>query len=72
VRKTIDLSQRRVTCEGCIWLVKSIRPQCRCETGPHYRKPRDTYFERCHEYAVTIADKTQIAEPRSRAGVVRR
>lgn len=51
------------TCEGCASLQIWPRPQCKGEASPHFRRPRDTYHQRCEAYsfgvpAVTVAEPT--------------
>ena len=47
-----SLTQVRKTCEGCAGLRQYPRPMCRQPTSPHFRMARDTYHDRCNQYAV--------------------
>ena len=42
----------RQTCEGCAFLRIHPRPMCAAETSANFRRPRDTYQDRCPSYAV--------------------
>lgn len=42
----------RPTCEGCAFLRTLPRPMCISETSAHFRRPRDTYQDRCPSFAV--------------------
>lgn len=46
------LAQQHLTCEGCAFLQRHPRPQCKGETSPHFRMVRDTYHARCETFAV--------------------
>jgi len=46
------LAQQHSTCEGCAFLQRHPRPQCKGETSPHFRMVRDTYHARCETFAV--------------------
>lgn len=46
-----QVAQQRATCEGCVWLQRQPRPQCKGEASPHYRMVRDTHYEQCNAYA---------------------
>jgi len=39
------------TCEGCVWLQRMPRPQCKGEASPHFRMVRDTHHQQCNAYA---------------------
>lgn len=41
----------RQTCEGCAHL-RALRPMCMDESSPHFRKPRESFNDRCGWYAV--------------------
>jgi hypothetical protein len=43
---------QRQTCEGCAFLRIHPRPMCAAETSANFRRPRDTYQDRCSSYAV--------------------
>ena len=43
--------QQNTTCEGCVWLQRQPRPQCKGEASPHFRMVRDTHYPQCHAFA---------------------
>lgn len=45
------IKAQNTTCEGCIWLQKHPRPQCKGETSEFFRMVRDTYHPQCSAYA---------------------
>ena len=52
LRAATMLAQQNSTCEGCVWLQRHPRPQCKGEASPHFRMVRDTYSARCTSYEV--------------------
>jgi len=50
LRAATLLAQQNTTCEGCIFLQRYPRPQCKGETSPHFRMVRDTYNTQCSAY----------------------
>lgn len=76
LRAAAELAQRRVTCEGCYWLVRYPRPMCRGEASPHYRTARESYHERCDAFSVTgvipVIENPKREERRARKEVIRR
>lgn len=54
---------QRVTCEGCAYLQKWPRPQCKGEASAHFRRPRDTYHERCDVFAFSLPTPEPKPEP---------
>jgi hypothetical protein len=51
LRAAAQLAQQSTTCEGCCWLQRHPRPQCKGETSPYYRMVRDTHYPQCSVYA---------------------
>lgn len=45
------VKQQNATCEGCVWLQRQPRPQCKGEGSPYFRMVRDTHYPQCHAYA---------------------
>lgn len=45
------IKSQNQTCEGCVWLQKHPRPQCKGETSKFFRMVRDTYHPQCNAYA---------------------
>ena len=43
--------QQNTTCEGCVWLQRMPRPQCKGEGSPYYRMVRDTHYPQCNAFA---------------------
>lgn len=43
--------QQGQTCEGCVWLQRMPRPQCKGEASPHFRMVRDTNYPQCNAFA---------------------
>ena len=52
LRAATMLAQQNSTCEGCAFLQRHPRPQCKGEGSAHFRMVRDTYHARCETYAV--------------------
>lgn len=46
------VQKQNVTCEGCAFLQRWPRPQCKGEASPNFRMVRDTYHPRCAVYTV--------------------
>ena len=46
------VKQQNATCEGCVWLQRHPRPQCKGEASEHFRRVRDTHYTRCAAYEV--------------------
>jgi hypothetical protein len=44
------LAQQHSTCEGCAFLQRHPRPQCKGEGSAHFRMVRDTYHARCETF----------------------
>jgi hypothetical protein len=57
------IAQQPKTCEGCIFLQRWPRPQCRGEASEHFRMVRDTYHVRCAAYAVRVTTAPQPVKP---------
>ena len=45
------IQKQNTTCEGCVWLQRQPRPQCKGELSPHFRMVRDTHHQQCNAYA---------------------
>lgn len=56
------LATQRATCEGCRFLQRWPRPQCKGERSAFYRMARDTYHDRCAAFDVMRAEVAP-AEP---------
>ena len=52
LRAAAQLAQQNTTCEGCCWLQRHPRPQCKGEASEHFRRVRDTHYTRCTAYEV--------------------
>jgi hypothetical protein len=52
LRAAAQLAQQSTTCEGCVWLQRHPRPQCKGEASEHFRRVRDTHYTRCAAYEV--------------------
>jgi len=46
------IQKQNTTCEGCVWLQKHPRPQCKGEASDFFRMVRDTHYPRCAAYEV--------------------
>lgn len=46
------VQKQNSTCEGCVWLQRHPRPQCKGEASDFFRMVRDTYSARCNSYEV--------------------
>ena len=61
------------TCEGCVWLQRHPRPQCKGEASEHFRMVRDTYHPQCNVYTRRKPSDPhpvkQEAAPASRAAI---
>jgi hypothetical protein len=45
------IQKQNSTCEGCVWLQRQPRPQCKGEASPHFRMVRDTHYPQCNAFA---------------------
>lgn len=52
LRAAAQLAQQSTTCEGCAFLQRHPRPQCKGEASEHFRRVRDTHYTRCAAYEV--------------------
>ena len=50
LQAAVLLAQQNQTCEGCVWLQRYPRPQCKGEASPNFRMVRDTYHPQCGAY----------------------
>jgi hypothetical protein len=46
------IKAQNTTCEGCVWLQRMPRPQCKGEASDFFRMVRDTHYPRCTAYEV--------------------
>lgn len=60
---TAQIAQQPKTCEGCIFLQRHPRPQCKGEASPSFRMVRDTYHPRCAAYAVRVVTVPHPVKP---------
>lgn len=46
----VHIQKQNITCDGCAFLQRHPRAQCRGEGSEHFRRPRETYHARCTLY----------------------
>jgi len=67
------IQKQNTTCEGCCWLQRHPRPQCKGEGSDFFRMVRDTHHPRCAAYEVRRKGEPEPvkpeAQPVSRAAI---
>lgn len=57
------IQKQNATCEGCAFLQKWPRPQCKGEASDFFRMVRDTHTPRCNTYAVRAKGEPSPVKP---------
>jgi len=61
------IKAQNTTCEGCVWLQRHPRPQCKGEASPHFRMVRDTHHQQCNAFARRKPGDPDPVKPQVRA-----